>query len=406
MKKNWELYSYDAWELLLNIAINNKTITYQDFGSKLGFFYRSSNIVLETIQQYCINNKLPMINTLVINKDTGKPGSGQIPKINPLKDRQEVYEYVKNNELKNPFFKKVFNTYNQRWILTADGELYNHDLAFKDMGVIDWVQNHYKYEVDDIVYIYSSKEKNNPKQYIKYACIVEKIDIDYEDSIKDDKYWSNPNNIRKDKLFVRLRLLKELSNPITLNDLITFGVKTPLQGARRIKDSILFLIEDRFRNNDFSILEEEIIFQDKVEKEIPNKQFKGNKKPKKSISKSKNTSMQYNRDTKVSSNAKYLAKYLCEYDNNHITFPSKSNGLNYVEAHHLIPTAFEDKFNGNSVDIEENVVALCPMCHAKIHYSNKDNREEIIEKLYTKRINKLKTVGLYITLNDLIKMYE
>lgn len=110
------------------------------------------------------------------------------------------------------------------------------------------------------------------------------------------------------------------------------------------------------------------------------------------------------RDPKKGANAKKRAKYLCEVDSNHITFKG-SNGENYSEAHHLIPMNIQNKFF-YSLDVEANIVSLCPTCHNLLHHSiNKTEKIKIVTKLYNERIDRLKNCCIYIKLEDLIKIY-
>ena len=83
------------------------------------------------------------------------------------------------------------------------------------------------------------------------------------------------------------------------------------------------------------------------------------------------------RDPKKGANAKKRAKYLCEVDGNHKTFKGQ-NGENYCEAHHLIPMNMQEKFF-YSLDVEANIVSLCPTCHNLLHYSiNNIEKKNII----------------------------
>jgi hypothetical protein len=111
------------------------------------------------------------------------------------------------------------------------------------------------------------------------------------------------------------------------------------------------------------------------------------------------------RDPKKGANAKKRAKYLCEVNKEHITFKG-ANGENYSEAHHLIPMNMQNKFF-YSLDVEANIISLCPTCHNLLHHSiNKVEKRKIIEKLYNERIERLKNCGIYIKLEDLIKVYN
>jgi hypothetical protein len=102
------------------------------------------------------------------------------------------------------------------------------------------------------------------------------------------------------------------------------------------------------------------------------------------------------------------AGYSCEFSSQHNTFVSKRNGKNYMEGHHLIPIAnlieIWEKFRVN-IDCVENVVSLCPNCHRGIHLGDSKTKNELIEKLFFKKEKKLNSIGLYLTLEELKKMY-
>jgi len=109
------------------------------------------------------------------------------------------------------------------------------------------------------------------------------------------------------------------------------------------------------------------------------------------------------RNYNISESALRKANYLCELNNNHETFIKKSNHQRYMEPHHLIPLEFQDCFE-YSLDVEVNIVSLCSNCHNEIHYGV--NYKNIIERLYYERKELLEKSGLYITLDELYKMYE
>ncbi|KGA39158.1 hypothetical protein KU75_24260 [Pectobacterium odoriferum] len=127
-----------------------------------------------------------------------------------------------------------------------------------------------------------------------------------------------------------------------------------------------------------------------------------NKKAKDKITGSLNL---YPRDIKVASSAIKKAKFLCEYDYSHKHFKSKISNNNYVEAHHFIPLSLQGKFE-YSLDIVENVISLCPICHKILHHGTIDNKRPIIEKIFNERVNLLKNRGIEITLAELMKFYS
>lgn len=112
----------------------------------------------------------------------------------------------------------------------------------------------------------------------------------------------------------------------------------------------------------------------------------------------------YKRDPKKAANAKKRANYKCEYDTSHVTFTGQ-NGVNFSEAHHLIPISMQYKFF-YSLDVEANIVSLCPNCHSILHHSMGEEKKKILTKLYNERIERLKKCNIYISLNDLLEIYN
>lgn len=81
----------------------------------------------------------------------------------------------------------------------------------------------------------------------------------------------------------------------------------------------------------------------------------------------------------------------------------KKSNLPYTEAHHLVPLSKYEYFK-YSLDVEENVVSLCSNCHNQIHYGK--DADTLLFKLFKDRENKLKSVGIDITFEELKKMYN
>lgn len=103
--------------------------------------------------------------------------------------------------------------------------------------------------------------------------------------------------------------------------------------------------------------------------------------------------------------SKYKSGYLCEVDNTHNTFLAKKTKKNYVEAHHLIPFCYRKDFDV-SIDIEENIVCLCPNCHRKIHLSVDEQKKELLLPLLNKKIKGISDSGIVITEKELLKYYH
>jgi 5-methylcytosine-specific restriction protein A len=112
----------------------------------------------------------------------------------------------------------------------------------------------------------------------------------------------------------------------------------------------------------------------------------------------------------VSKNALRVAGFLCEFNPEHKTFMT-DKGLRFMEAHHLIRCTvklhdeFWERFK-RSIDTESNIVSLCPTCHRRIHYGNREEKTEMIEFLFDKRRKTLHKAGIQISLDELMSVYS
>lgn len=114
---------------------------------------------------------------------------------------------------------------------------------------------------------------------------------------------------------------------------------------------------------------------------------------------------QYKRDLNEEKNKKEKVGYVCEIDKTHETFLSE-DGNQYVEVHHLIPLHHQDKFKDASIDIEENMICLCPNCHRMLHHQEISSRKQILKDIYIDRNLEmlLATRGIKVTLDDFLQL--
>lgn len=110
----------------------------------------------------------------------------------------------------------------------------------------------------------------------------------------------------------------------------------------------------------------------------------------------------YPRNRAISLFALDKAAHKCEIDGTHATFTRRIDGMPYTEPHHLIPMAMQDRFDV-SLDIPENIVSLCSNCHNEIHYGK--HAESLITKLYWQRKSSLESLGIVLSLDELLWFY-
>lgn len=103
-----------------------------------------------------------------------------------------------------------------------------------------------------------------------------------------------------------------------------------------------------------------------------------------------------------------INNYYCAIDSSHLTFQTRS-GVPYMEAHHLIPCTVSNsqRFQKKSkLDREENIVCLCPTCHRAIHYGDTNEKRNILKILFEKQKDKLESVGLNLSFDELMELYR
>lgn len=111
----------------------------------------------------------------------------------------------------------------------------------------------------------------------------------------------------------------------------------------------------------------------------------------------------YPRNPQVVFNALYNADYKCELECNTELFLRKNSKIYYTEGHHLIPLCYQNDFE-YSLDVEANVVSLCPNCHRCLHYG--DDVSKMLRELYDSRKERLKKCGIEICFAQLLLMYR
>ncbi len=110
----------------------------------------------------------------------------------------------------------------------------------------------------------------------------------------------------------------------------------------------------------------------------------------------------YQRDIHKSKKSIANSSFKCNLDEKHVSFETKS-GKMYMEAHHLIPLSKQKEFS-NSLDVDANIICLCPNCHRKLHHG-KDIEKEL-KVLFEKRKIALSKSGLSISFEQLLDYYK
>ena len=85
-----------VWQILIAAAHSRRTLTYGQLANHLGFDGAGVfSQILGCIMNYCNSKqpKLPPLTCIVVNQDTGIPGTGLTTIANLPVDREQVYQY-------------------------------------------------------------------------------------------------------------------------------------------------------------------------------------------------------------------------------------------------------------------------------------------------------------------------
>ena len=148
-----------------------------------------------------------------------------------------------------------------------------------------------------------------------------------------------------------------------------------LDEDKKLREVVIFplqLLDEKLRgtiSKDLFYISEEIKTknaQKMSDLEVRERALEYNKKP----GQRRVTSINYQRNSFVSENAKRRANGICQLCGNPAPF-NNSDGTPYLETHHIIWLSREGE------DSIENTAALCPNCHRKMHIL--DLKEDIIK---------------------------
>jgi putative restriction endonuclease len=83
-----------VWAVLAWAATNRQVITYEILSQLIGVPAVGLAGLLGHVQSYCSQSKLPLLNCIVVGKDTGLPGPGcEVEKMDVPKAQAEVFRH-------------------------------------------------------------------------------------------------------------------------------------------------------------------------------------------------------------------------------------------------------------------------------------------------------------------------
>ena len=235
------------------------------------------------------------------------------------------------------------------WLISANSSMYDYSSSFEHFGYIDWRQGNGKFAVNDIVYIYCTR----PLKKIQYKCRVEKIDLDSKNIRNDEEYWVDKSEYKKsiNGKFTKLVLIEQVySSKMSLENLLLNGLNAPPQGPMKPNERLIKLIESNFNDLNQNEIYPDMVNEDSNAYEGIKKQVFVNKYERSSIA--RNKCIEFHGTSCKVCNIDFLKKY-------------GEIGKGFIHIHHIIPIHKIGK--EYKVNYKEDLIPVCPNCHAMLH---------------------------------------
>lgn len=226
------------------------------------------------------------------------------------------------------------------WIVPSNNNKFRLSDFLLNFGYVDWKQKN-KYSVGDIVFIYSTM----PEGRIRFMMRVEKIDLTFEESTKDEEYWNDLSEFEAGRItnkYCRFRLVDEInSDKLCLSALQEHGLKGRPQGAFKPAPELVDYIMDVFGQVSIN----ETVFWEGSAHQINSTKYERNP-------------VARNRCIEL----KGCKCYICGFDFEKVY---GEIGKGFIHVHHIVPVS-EIK-TSYRIDVEKDLIPVCPNCHAMLH---------------------------------------
>lgn len=237
------------------------------------------------------------------------------------------------------------------WIVPSKDSIFRIDDAIQEQGgLVDWRMSN-NFHLGDIVFIYKAK----PVQCIRYKMEVVALGLDDETSLYQERFWAD-KSIYYDGLencrYVRFKLIEEyVDDVLSLHHLHEHGLRGYLQGVRECTDEDLlkFLMSPHETVNDDAYdvdypEDDESLYEGALVKVLANK---------------------YERNRKARQLCVEKKGYRCAVCGFDFEATYGEVGRRFIHVHHLVPISSIGK--EYELDIEQDLVPVCPNCHYMLH---------------------------------------
>lgn len=239
------------------------------------------------------------------------------------------------------------NIETKNWIIPIDLNTYNYEDSFMTRGYINYIQC-MDFTEGDYVFIYCM----TPFEKVKYKTVVIETNIAINELKEEKTFWKNQEEYEKSKNkdFCRLELILDVdTQELSLPYLIKNGLENAPQGTVQLSDKLLHYINKKFY--DFYT---DGYFVDISDDEGLTEGLK-----------MKVTVERYERSVVARKKCIKEKGCFCHVCNLDFEKTYGELGKGFIHVHHIKPLSDID--GEYVVDYENDLVPLCPNCHAMIH---------------------------------------
>jgi len=261
------------------------------------------------------------------------------------------------------------------WIVPSNDSTFRIGDAIKaNGGVVDWRQSN-NFAVGDVVFIYKAK----PEQRVVFRMEVTGVEINEEDALEQEKFWTDQmaffDGLGRSQ-YVRFKLLEEYHDDIfSLHHLHEHGFRGNMQSVQHCpEESIPYMLDPYGEVNsdayDIDYPEDdEKLYEGALVPVLANK---------------------YERNRAARKKCIELKGYRCVVCGKDFEKTYGEDGKDFIHVHHLVPISKIGK--EYQLDIEKDLVPVCPNCHYMLHrkdppFKPEELRRKLVEAEIIEEIN-------------------
>ena len=249
------------------------------------------------------------------------------------------------------------------WIVPSNDSTFRIADAIKaNNGVVDWRQSN-NFAVGDIVFIYKAK----PEQRVVYRMEVVGVKIPEDEALEQEECWTDQmayiDGLGRSQ-YVRFKLQEEyLDDIFSLHHLHEHGFRGNMQSVQHCPaESIEYMLDPYGKVNSDAYdvdypADDEKLYEGALIQVMANK---------------------YERNRDARKKCIELKGYRCAVCGRDFEKTYGEDGKDFIHVHHLVPISSIGK--EYELDIEKDLVPVCPNCHYMLHRKDPPYKPEYLRR--------------------------